>query len=192
MATIPMIARMIAHFRAYEYPKQPAADLNEALMLGWAEDLAELTDDELAAACKAYRTSTDPADRWWPQPGRLIALSPVGRAALALGSETDADAAWADFNRRMQHLAGRGGPLRGERELDSDGYRNDAMWAGLRGIGGARVWDRWDLSDRAIPARWRAAYVAARVASRQDRDAVRVAALALTATPPKAMLTERQ
>lgn len=114
-----------------------------------------------------------------PTTGEIIGRTVLGRAAGHLGSDTDADQAWTDLNRRMQHLAGRGGPLRGTRELDHDDYRNDAMWAGLRAMGGARAWDRMDPADRALPAKWRAAYVAARVTSRGDAVAVRAAALAL-------------
>lgn len=185
MASIPAIAEVIARFRLYEYPKMPPDDCDNMLTRAWAEDLADLTDDELRAACRAYRKSADPGDRWWPQPGRLIALSATGHAIAHLGSRTDAERAFEDFRARMRALGFDPSRENDARHLDPrDPYRNDAMFTALAAMGGSRAWGERDLTHplslKEAREAWIAAYIGARVGHRTDRAAVALTARALT------------
>lgn len=155
------------------YPNPPADP--ELTLAIWLDVLDPLDDAQLHAAATAYMSSPDKDDRWWPTPGRLLALSGHGAAIRHLGSDTDGDKAWTDYNRRMRATDGIGGPMRGVplRELDAeDGYRNDAMWAGHEAIGGWRAWARMESDDKRIPAVWRKAYLAVRGVQKIDPAAI--------------------
>lgn len=113
----------------------------------------------------------------WPTPGHIAARTAVARLAATLGTDADADRAWTDLGTRAATLLTRGTPpaevFRLPTALDPDPHRHAAMWAGLVVVGG---WDGWrmsDLTDRSIPARFRAAYIAARQRQRLDPAAVR-------------------
>lgn len=179
MPTPNAIRIELARLLTCGYPNPPSEDMLPLVGRLWVDDLEALSDEQLAAACRAYRQSPDKDDRWWPTPGRLLALSGHGAAIRHLGSDADGDRAWTDYNRRMRDTDGVGGPARGVpvRELDPDDhYRNEAMWAAHEAIGGWRVWARMDADDRRIPGVWRKAYLAIRSVQRFDSDAVAVTA----------------
>jgi hypothetical protein len=120
----------------------------------------------------------------FPSPGHLVARSPVGRLIATLGTDADADRAWTDLNARLAHLRNR---QRRPAEvfhlptaLDPEANRHAAMWAGLVVIGGIDGHGQSDINDRTVPARFRAAYLAARQQQRVDPVAVRAI---LTAAP---------
>jgi hypothetical protein len=120
----------------------------------------------------------------WPSPGHLVARSPIGRLIATLGTDADADRAWTDLNARLAHLRNR---QRRPAEvfvlptaLDPEPNRHAAMWAGLVVIGGIDGHGQSDINDRTVPARFRAAYLAARQQQRVDPVAVR----AILTAPP--------
>ena len=168
----------IAKLIATRYPKGPeSGDEVDACIAMWMDDLDDLSDADLAAACRAYRRSPDPADRWFPTPGRIMALSPIGRALAVLGSDDDSARAFAHFVARMRALAFRPSRTIPACNLDpADPYRNDAMHSALEAYGGASAWGMRNIDDpfrvRESETKWRAAYKAAREAQRHDRGAV--------------------
>lgn len=174
------IAKLIAGRYAKGPESEPEIDACIAL---WRDDLDDLNDAELAAACRAFRRSTLDADRWWPTPGRIFALSPMGRTVSFLGGAEDADLAAADFRRAFAATGDQPRIEDAERHLDPlDGWRNAAMFQALRAVGGAKAWAQ--TPDPAHDARgaqaamgpWRAAYVAARRGQAQDGEVVRAIA----------------
>ena len=181
----------IAKLIAARYPKGPESDGEIDACIGlWMEDMDDLSDADLATACRAYRRSTDPADRWFPTPGRIVALSPIGRTMTALGSNDDASRAFAHFVARMRALAFRPSREVPARHLDpADPYRNDAMFAALDAYGGPLAWGQRNIEDpfrvRETEAKWRMSYIAAREGQRHDRDVVRdmAARIAMTHRP---------
>lgn len=132
------------------------------------------------AAVSDYLAEPDPGQypKPWPDPGKLIARTPTGRAAAHLGSDADADAAFVAFRHRLA-LVGFAPSREDEaRHLDpTDAYRNDAMFRALEACGGSRAWGAMDLSHpAALKAKrdeWVEAYRAARAEQRQDKSAVR-------------------
>jgi hypothetical protein len=177
------IADQIARFVSQRYPSAPAGDEARALALSWLDDLADLDDAAFVEACRAYRNSPVAEDRWWPTPGRIRANLPAGRAANFLGSDADAETAFADFVRRMPALSFR--PDRddptGKAHLDpADPYRNDAMFAGLAAVGGARAWGASEIGNPAtlggLRKVWTAAYRDVRRGQVRDPEALRVTA----------------
>ncbi len=183
MPTPNAIRVELARLLTCGYPNPPSEDMLPLVGQLWVDDLETLSDEQLSAACKAYRQSPDKEDRWWPTPGRLLALSHHGAAIRHLGSDADADKAWTDYNRRMRATDGIGGPMRGipARDLDADPYRNDAMWAGHEAIGGWRAWATSSVDDKRIPAVWRKAYLAARNGQKVDPAAIATTARAIAA-----------
>lgn len=177
MPTPAVIAREIAGFVARNYPQPPGPDVARLMVEAWAEDLAELTDADLIAACSAYRRSTDPADRWWPTPGRLRALAPVGRAAAFLGGDADAEKAFEDFRARMVALAFRPDRDDAERHLDpEDPYRNDAMFAALATLAGPGWWGDPAVDAKGFEIRrraWISVYAQHRKGQAHDAGAVK-------------------
>lgn len=184
MPTPNAIRIELARLLTCGYPNPPSEDMLPLVGQLWVDDLEALSDEQLSAACKAYRQSPDKDDRWWPTPGRLLALSGHGAAIRHLGSDADGDKAWTDYNRRMRATDGIGGPARGVplRELDaSDSYRNDAMWAGHEALGGWKAWARMDPDDKRLPSVWRKAYLAKRIVQKVDPAAVAATAKSIAA-----------
>lgn len=141
MPTPNAVENQIARFLAAGYPHAPSAHTVELTVGVWLDDLNDLNDAEFDEACRAYRRSTDPADRWWPTPGRLRAVSALGRASAALGTSSDAEVAFCDFCARMSFLGFRPDRDDEARHLDpKDPARNDAMFAALAAVGGSRAW----------------------------------------------------
>lgn len=193
MPTESAVTLEVSKLIAARYPKGPesAGELDGCIAM-WLDDLDDLTDADLAAACRTYRRSVDPADRWFPTPGRILALSPVGRALSGLGSDDDSARAFADFGARMRALAFRPSRALPARHLDEvDPYRNDAMFSALEAFGGPSAWGARDTSDsyrlRESEAKWRAAYKACREAQRHDREAVIYTSRQIAA-PSRAMI----
>jgi len=183
MPTSAAIAREIAGFVARNYPQPPGPQMVPMMVEAWRDDLAELTDADLATACQAYRRSTDPADRWWPTPGRIRALAPAGQAAALLLGEGDAEAAFPEFMTRMSALAFRPDRDDTNRHLDPvDPYRNDAMFAGLAAVGGARAWAVSEVGNPAtlgsLRKSWIAAYRDVRRIQARDPGALQLTASA--------------
>jgi hypothetical protein len=137
------------------------------------------------AAIDAYLAEPDPGQypKPWPDPGKLIARTAIGRAAGHLGSDADADRAFADFVARMQALAFRPDREDPSRRLDpADPYRDDAMFAALRAVGGPEGWRGAPTQagdpigfDR-IRRAWLAAYRDTRAGQRRDVAALQVTA----------------
>jgi hypothetical protein len=175
------IADQLARFVSQRYPNAPAGDEAKALALSWLDDLADLDDAAFEAACRAYRNSPVAEDRWWPTPGRIRAHLPAGRAANFLGSDADAEIAFADFVRRMPAVSFRPDRDDETRHLDpADPYRNDAMFEGLRAVGGAQAWGRAEIGNPAtmgsLRKTWTAAYREARMGQRRDAGALQLTA----------------
>jgi hypothetical protein len=136
-------------------------------------------------AVGAYLAEPDPGQfpKPWPDPGKLIARTAIGRAAGHLGSDADADRAFADFVARMQALAFRPDREDPKRRLDpADPYRDDAMFAALRAVGGPEGWRGAPTQagdpigfDR-IRRAWLAAYRDTRAGQRRDVAALQVTA----------------
>jgi hypothetical protein len=193
MPTESAVTLEIGRLVAARYPKGPeSAGEIDACVAAWLDDLDDLDDAGLAAACRAYRRSVDPADRWFPTAGRILALSPIGRALATLGSDDDSARAFVDFGARMRALAFRPSRAIPARHLDEgDPYRNDAMFSALEAFGGPSAWGARDTSDayrlRESEAKWRAAYRAARESQRQDREAI-VYTARMIAAPARLML----
>jgi len=187
MPTETAVTLEVSKLIAARYPKGPeSAGELDGLIATWLDDLDDLSDADLASACRTYRRSVDPADRWFPTPGRILALSPVGRALATLGSDDDSARAFSDFGARMRALDFRPSRASPARHLDGgDPYRNDAMFSALEAFGGPAAWGARDTSDayrmRESEAKWRGAYKAAREAQRHDRGAVQDAALRIAA-----------
>jgi hypothetical protein len=193
MPTRAAVTLEVGKLIAARYPKGPesAGELDGCIAM-WLDDLDDLTDADLAAACRTYRRSVEPADRWFPTPGRILALSPIGRALATLGSDDDSARAFVHFGARMRALGFRPSRAIPARHLDEgDPYRNDAMFSALDAFGGPSAWGARDTSDayrlRESEARWRAAYRAAREAQRQDREAI-VYTARMIAAPARLML----
>jgi hypothetical protein len=193
MPTRAAVTLEVGKLIAARYPKGPesAGELDGCIAM-WLDDLDDLTDADLAAACRTYRRSVEPADRWFPTPGRILALSPIGRALATLGSDDDSARAFVHFGARMRALGFRPSRAIPARHLDEgDPYRNDAMFSALEAFGGPSAWGARDTSDayrlRESEARWRAAYRAAREAQRQDREAI-VYTARMIAAPARLML----
>lgn len=189
MPTKSAVTFEVGKLIAARYPKGPesAGELDGCIAM-WLDDLDDLTDADLAAACRAYRRSVEPADRWFPTPGRILALSPVGRAMAALGSDEDSARALTDFVARMRALGFRPSRDAAARHLDPvDPYRNDAMFQALADFGGATAWGMRNVEDpyrvREAESRWMASYRAARLRQVHDREAVRFAACRLASSP---------
>lgn len=170
----------------YEVPETRilAARIYAAALNGAGVSLAEAQ-----SAVTAYLAEPDPGQypKPWPDPGKLIARTPTGRAAGFLGSDADADAAFVAFRRQLA-LVGFAPSREDEtRHLDpTDAYRNDAMFRALEACGGSRSWGAMDLSHpAALKAKrdeWVEAYRAARAEQRQDKAAVRALLVARAST----------
>lgn len=148
---------------------------------------AGVTRGEAEAAVFAYIAEPDAGQypKAWPDPGKLIARTPTGRAAVYLASSADGDTAFADFWRRLAALAFR--PDRDEpaRHLDPDTYRNAAMFHALAVVGGIQACRMLPSDDPAAMGafrkRWTSAYLTHREGQRRDPDAVRSTVRALSA-----------
>jgi hypothetical protein len=177
MPTRPAIATALAKLVAAGYPHAPPAEARGLTAEVWAEDLAALSDAELAAAVGAYRRSADPADRWWPTPGRILACSTFGRTAGAIGTASDGERAFEDFATRMRWLiAMRLKPSRHDTEahLDpADPYRNDAMFAGWAARPSIPDAIHDPIGHGIARRAWIAAYLEARQGHKADPVAVR-------------------
>ncbi len=103
----------------------------------------DLTDDDLAAATRAYLRS--PKAGWWPAPGEVLALVPRRQAAAI----EDADEVWGEV---------RDASSRGAETADAMGW-SPATRAAVRAVGG---WDRIGYTPYdqhvALRASFRAAY----------------------------------
>ncbi len=113
-----LIAAEVGRLVALGYPKGPEL-AEEVLVIEqlWAEDLDDVNDASFTLACREYRRSPNPNDRWWPAPGRLLALTPAAKLAARFGSDADIDLAWTDFHRRVRHTS--------ESEEDNTRYLRD-------------------------------------------------------------------
>lgn len=81
----PLLAQQIARIALLGcYPNIPT---DPARQIAWveamADDLADVPVNEVAEAFAAFRKSTDPADRFLPTPGRILALTPSRLAMIA-------------------------------------------------------------------------------------------------------------
>lgn len=72
-----LLAQQIARIAVLGcYPNLPADHNRQiAWVEAMADDLADIPVDEVAEAFVAYRKSSDPADRFLPTPGRILALT---------------------------------------------------------------------------------------------------------------------
>ena len=112
----------------------------------------------------------------WPDPGKVIARTAVGRLALTLG--TDADHAFSDFQAARLRMIARAipdGEVRADR-WDRDPLRSEAMHAG---------WETWprgtsepdpcaEFPFGQARKAWISAYTLARRSQAQDRDTCRM------------------
>lgn len=158
----------------------PTPEQLPELAADWGVVFAHTEDPELDAAVFRYLGGTSP---WWPMPGQVLALTPCALLAATLGTPADADRAWVDFCARATTLISRGRPPTmeyGRDALDPDPHRHAAMWAGLVSLGGWDTYRMSDPSDRGLPMRFRAAYVAYR---EQQRISPAVVREILTASP---------
>lgn len=183
MPTRDCIDDQLARFVALGYPGAPPAEMIDLTAEEWSEVLDDLPDADFVAACRLYKRSTEASDRFFPLPARIRAMSPSGRAAAHLGSDADADQAFADFVQRMPAVCFR--PNRddatGAAHLDpADPYRNDAMFAGLAAVGGAQAWGRAEIGNPAtlgsLRKVWAAAYRDVRKGQARDPEALRLTA----------------
>ena len=190
MPTPDAVENQIARFLAAGYPHAPSAQTVELTVGVWLDDLDDLDDRDLDAACRAYRRSPDPADRWWPTPGRLRALSSLGRSQAHLGSATDAEAAFDFFATRLRHLGFRPDRDDPARHLDpADPARNDAMFVALTETGGVTTYRMAPtptadaIGHAQLRRRWVAAYVDARKVQAADPAIVRLTAQSTELVP---------
>ena len=180
---------------AYQRPGEdglPSGRVLAGKVYAAALNAAGVTFEEAEAAVMAYIGEPDPGQypKPFPDPGKIIARTPHGRAALTIGSDDDSARAFRDFCARMKDARLCYRPSRDEpaRHLDpEDPYRNDAMHTALEDFGGASAWGARNVEDpfrvRESEAKWRASYRAARARQGQDRDAVRFTARRLLARP---------
>lgn len=112
-----------------------------------------------------------------PTTGEIIARTPVGRTSTAIGTASDAERAFADFQIRLRWCIGMNvRPDRDGAQLDpADPYRNDAMfqaWATYpRGPAAPDEREKPFEFDQARK-RWIAAYLEARHGQARDPAAV--------------------
>lgn len=148
------------------YPNLPTDAKRQTMWVEtFAEALAGTPPDELEAAFRAYLTSTDPADRFPPTPGRLLALTPTrGRMQV----EADAAGGWYQRARRARGSIGgnsddRTADLR--RHLrDPHPAVLDAVLAGIEAVGGWHALGMTMDDDHGAGRRFEAAFRAALMA----------------------------
>jgi hypothetical protein len=174
MASKRSIAELFARMegRGYLQPEPwrtgTEAERRRAVALAidvWAEDLADVTDDDLDALGRAYARS---GERWWPTPGQLLALG--RRTATASDAMATPDAAWghvlAGMGTRWGYYrwpwSGEGEPTAGRQPLHDDPVIDAALWAGVSAVGGWVAMCHGDPDNAANRAAFRAAYAAER------------------------------
>ena len=74
-----LLARLSQHFQLPDLSKgdQLGGDIKAAWAAYWAdydEDLAMVTEEQLADACAAWRRKADPPNQFFPRPGELLAV----------------------------------------------------------------------------------------------------------------------
>lgn len=120
----------------------------------WVSTLADVSDEELTGAARAYLRQPSP---WWPTPGALLALLP-SRQVEALDT---ADIAWALVRHEMARH-GRdyppGGPDWRGRPWDFPADQRGPIHAGIAAVGGWRALSMVEDDDPAPRASFRSAY----------------------------------
>lgn len=160
-------------------PKAPSGRAFAASVYVAAFNQGGYTWPEVQAAAIEYANEPQEGQyrKPWPTPGHIAARTAMGRLAVTLGTDADADRAWIDMVKRLKYLAcyqrQPAGPFDLPTALDQCERRHAAMWAGLVVIGGVRGWGASEEGDRAVLARFRTAYIAERQRQRMDPVAVR-------------------
>lgn len=152
----------------------PAGRVLAADVYASAFNRALLSLAEVDAAISAYLDEPDAGQypKVWPDPGKLIARTAVGRAALAAGSDAELDQAWRRFDVVMRGMLterpdGTRGP-REPRDLHPDPLKAAAMWAGLDAIGGVEGFRNRPVDDVWVVKRWKEAVRAERLRQAQE------------------------
>lgn len=164
-------------------PGSPAGAVVMARL--WAAALNEwgVSFHEAERAVGTYLSEPD-VGQWpkaWPDPGKVIGRTTIGRAALEAGADPELDRAWAHFTRRMSALLP-DGPA-GAEDLHRDPLKARALWAGLEAMGGTEGYRMRGAEDPWPVKRWRAAVAAER--QRQAREPETRRALVATDEPKR-------
>lgn len=166
-------------------PDEPSPRVSTAILWAEAFTLAGLTVEQARQGLVRYLSQpvTGPYPLRWPEPGRVIAFTVVGRTALAMGTPTDADAAFEHFVARMAYIGFMPSRDVPSRMLDPDDpVRNDAMFMALDRFGGAGAWRCVPTQDAngagfaSARKRWTAFYAEVRSGQSVDAPTVRIAA----------------
>lgn len=149
-----------------------------------------VTAQELGQAVDAYLESDDPADRWWPTPGALLARTASHRLAVAAQGPDAAARAWQDMLLRLRVLHRDNRPRRDSpvHQFTDDRWLNEAAWAGWQAAGGPCIYDMaLEAVDRVYRRAWIDAWRATRAAQMQGperRTALGIAGPARQVTGP--------